>query len=226
MQARHKVYILHGWGNPKSIMHKVEKKVKKAGFEHENYAYPGLMVDLDSLGYLLYQDVKNEAFDSVSFVTHSMGGLVFRSMLKFSGMDADLPFIYRVVMIAPPNQGAAIADLFDPEKKLNKFLGPNVQRMQTDSGSFVNTIPYPYNIEIGIIIGCRGKDIGYNVFIEGDNDGLVKPEHTLLGNEQDTIVFKLDHLALIRRRKPRKEVVEFLKYGTFHYVKTEDRRRK
>ncbi len=215
LSASHKVYVIHGWANYKSIIREVHRDVRKAGYVTENYAYPALMVDLDSLGVQLYRDVKNDDFDSVSFVTHSMGGLVFRNMLKYSGQDPEFPIIYRVVMIAPPNQGADIADHFESKTSLQKILGPNVSKMETDSNSYANQLPVPINCEIGIIIGARGKEVGYNPLIEGDNDGLVKPEHTLLGNETDTITLKLDHLAVIKRRKSRKQVIQFLKNGKF-----------
>ncbi|MBN2778325.1 MAG: hypothetical protein JXR36_11815 [Bacteroidales bacterium] len=214
-QSQHKVYLLHGYANPKSIMRKIDKDLKKSGFNSENYAYPGLYEELDSLGKRLYEDVLSEDLDSVSFVTHSMGGLVVRSMLRYSGEDPTFPTIYRIVMIAPPNKGAAIADFFKSYDKLSKLLGPNVAKMQTDTNSFANQLPIPCNTQIGIIIGKRGKNKGYNILIEGDNDGLVKPEHTLLGNETDTISLKLDHLALIKRKKSRKRVLEFLNNGQF-----------
>lgn len=215
----HKVYIIHGWGNPKSIMNKIHKDVKKAGYASENYAYPGLMVELDSIGKLLYTDIKTQDFDSVSFVTHSMGALVFRNMLKYAGLDPDFPEIYRIVMISPPNQGADIADFFKDNEKWKDVLGPNVQKMETDSLSYANQLPVPIDCEIGVVIGKRGKRKGYNPWINGDNDGLIKPEHTLLGNEQDTITLKLNHGALTQRKKSRKRIMYFLKSGSFDKVK-------
>ncbi len=219
--SSHKVYIIHGWANAKSIMNKVCKSVRKSDFVYENYSYPALMVELDSLGSLLYRDVKIADYDSVSFVTHSMGALVLRNMLKYSGKDLDFPVIYRIVMITPPNQGADIADLFKSKRTYQKLLGPNVEKMETDSNSYANQLPVPINCEIGIIIGIRGKEIGYNPFIEGDNDGLISPEHTLLGNEKDTIKLKLDHLRVIKKRKARKQIIFFLNYGEFKHDNVE-----
>ncbi len=196
-------------------MKKVCRSVKRAGYTYENYAYPGLMVDLDSIGGQLYHDVKQDGFDTISFVTHSMGGLVLRNMLKYSGNDKDFPVVFRIVMITPPNQGADIADHFQSKESMHKILGPNVRKMQTDTNSYANQLPVPINCEIGIIIGARGKSKGYNLLINGDNDGLIKPEHTLLGNEDDTITLKLDHLAVIKRRKSRKQVIYFMRHGKF-----------
>lgn len=190
--------------------------IKDKGFECENYSYPGVGVNLDTLGKKLYQHVKEEGYDTVSFVTHSMGGLVFRSMLKYSGMDTTFPVIFRVVMVAPPNRGAALADYYREISMYHKLVLPNVEKMQTDSTSFVQSMVYPYNIELGIIIGRLTRYFGFNLFIPGDNDGLVKPEHTLLGNETDTITLKLDHFSLLESIETRRMVVYFLRYGTFH----------
>ena len=98
--ASHKIYILHGYASSKSIMNRIKKDLKKSGFLVENYDYPALYVDLDSLGKKLYLDVLEDNYDSVSFVTHSMGGLVVRNMVKYSAADLNFPKIYRIVMIA------------------------------------------------------------------------------------------------------------------------------
>ncbi|MDD4149333.1 MAG: hypothetical protein PHE33_04835 [Bacteroidales bacterium] len=213
--AQYKVFLLHGYANPKSIMRKIDKDLRKGGFNTENYAYSSIYRDLDTIGKNLYLDIIKQNLDSVSFVTHSMGGLVVRAMLKYSGTDDDFPFIYRIVMISPPNQGADIADFLKSYAILRPLLGPNVEKMETDSASYTNQLPIPCNIEIGIIIGKRGKKKGYNLLIEGDNDGLIKPENTLLGNEKDTISLELDHLSLIFRKKSRTKVIKFMKTGHF-----------
>ena len=214
--ATHKVFVLHGWANTKLIMTKVCKDLDRAGFDYINYHYPSFKEELDSLGKNLYLEVKKQKIDSVSFVTFSMGGLVFRNMLKYAYQDDDFPNIFRVVMIAPPNQGADIADFFKNSELFHKFLGPNVKPMETDSNSYVHTLPIPKNCNVGVIVGTRKNPHGFNPFIEGDNDGLIKPEHTLLGNETDVIIFKLNHLALVNRKKSRKMVVKFLQKGYFN----------
>ena len=213
--ASHKFYVIHGYANPKTVMEKINKTIKKEHFFTENYAYTSIVEDLDSLGLDLYQDIIKADVDTVSFVTHSMGALVFRSMLKYIVTDKKFPVIYRIVMIAPPNSGAEIADFFKSDKFTKMVLGPNVEHMRTDSSSYANELPVPYNMEIGIIIGIRGKDKGYNPFIQGDNDGLLTPERTFLGNEKDVVVLHLDHAAVTQKKSVLHLVVEFLKYGEF-----------
>jgi hypothetical protein len=136
-------------------------------------------------------------------------------MLQYSLKDNDFPLIYRIVMIAPPNNGAEMADFYASFKILKKLLGPNVEHMKTDSGSYARKLPIPSNSEVGVIIGIRGRKYGYNPFIDGDNDGLLSPEKTRLGIEKDIAVIKNEHTVLTQKKVVCKLVIEFLRSGTF-----------
>jgi hypothetical protein len=196
-------------------MKKLDASLVKEHYFTENFGYNSMVDDLDSIGKQLYTDIKHSGIDTVSFVTHSMGALVVRSMLQYSQKDDHFPLIFRIVMISPPNGGAEIADFFATLKILEKILGPNVEHMRTDSNSYANKLPIPYKSEVGIIIGMRGKKNGYNPFIQGDNDGYLTPQRTRLGIEKDIAVLKSDHTTLTLNRIVCKLVVEFMKSGKF-----------
>ena len=215
MHSNQKIFVLHGYGSPKFMMNKIDRELKKEQFITENYSYKSMSVDLDSLGNQLYQDVKRSKFDTVSFVTHSMGALVVRSMLKYSLSDKDFPKIHRIVMIAPPNSGAEIADFYASFEILKKLLGPNIEHMTTDSDSYARKLPIPYNTEVGIIVALRGKKFGYNPFIKGDNDGLLTPERTKLGIEKDVAYIKTSHNLATQKSIVSDLIIEFLKFGAF-----------
>jgi hypothetical protein len=136
-------------------------------------------------------------------------------MLKYSGTDLSFPKIFRIVMIAPPNRGADIADFFKNTKLIKKMLGPNVEKMTTDSTSYANQLPIPINTELGIIVGESKYKAGYNWFIGRKNDGLLIPERVFLGNEKDVAICNYSHLGVVKNKKPRKLVLEFLKHGNF-----------
>lgn len=210
-----KTYVIHGYASPMMVMRKIDKCLIKEHFVIENYGYKSMSEDLDSIGKQLYIKIIGSGVDTVSFVTHSMGALVVRSMLQYSLKDKNFPVIFRIVMIAPPNSGAEIADFYSSFEILKKLLGPNVRYMKTDSGSYANKLPKPYHSEVGIIVGIRGKKHGYNPFIRGDNDGLLTPQRTTLGIEKDIAFIKNEHAALTRKSVVSKLTVEFLKYGTF-----------
>lgn len=165
VSATHKVYVIHGYASPLAVVRKLNRYLIKENYNTELYQYKSMYSELDSIGKKLYFDIKNSNVDTVSFVTHSMGGLVVRSLFQYTSKDTSFPFIYRVIMIAPPNKGAEMADIFDSFKMLKKLLGPNVKNMRTDSLSYANKLPQPKG-NVGIIIGNRGKKKGYNPYIK------------------------------------------------------------
>lgn len=212
----HEVYLLHCYFCPAMVMDRIEKSCVKENFTTVNYHYKSISENLDTLGHELYREIKNSGIDSVSFVTHSMGALVVRSMLQYSQLDEKFPDIFRIVMIAPPNHGSEMADFGSTVELLPNFLGPNLELMKTDSNSYVNNLPVPYRSEVGLIIGSLGSEKqGYNPFIKGDNDGLVTPASAKMGIEKDFAVVKEFHGLLPQRKIVCKLVVEFLKTGAF-----------
>lgn len=214
--ASQRVYLVHGYGSPKFVLNKIARNLEKNGFQTINYGYPSITEDLGNLGHDLYLNLSRSGYDTVNFVTHSMGALVVRSMLRFVDESEKFPVIFRIVMIAPPNRGADIADLYVSKKLYKPFLGPNFKLMTTDSLSFANQLPVPKHSEVGIVVGIKGNERGYNHRIKGDNDGRIKPERTVLGNEKDKVVFHDEHTRLTQDSRVIKLVIEFLRKGSFH----------
>lgn len=213
--ASHKIFVIHGYSCPRMWMKKIDNSLKRGDFITENYGYKSMREDLDSIGKHLYQDIKKSGVDTVSFVTHSMGALVVRSMIQYSRSDKNFPLIYRIVMIAPPNTGAELADFLTSFRILKKLMGPNMQYMKTDSGCYACRLPIPYGSEVGLIVGMRGKKHGYNPFIRGDNDGTLTPGRAKLGIEKDFVGTKAGHIMIARKKIVCKLVLAFLKSGTF-----------
>lgn len=211
--ASHKVYVIHGFGGFALQMEKINHSLKIAGFQTENYSYHSFTKDLDSIGKDLYEKVRKENFDSVSFVTHSMGALVVRSMYQFIAKASDFPFIFRIVMVAPPNKGTEMADIFsNPTTEF--FLGPNVKHMKTDTFSLANRLPVP-DCETGIIAGVKGKKPWFNPFLKNDNDGNVSVNLTTLGNEKDFVLVNATHGWMTQQKKVISYIISFLKTGIF-----------
>jgi len=210
--ASHKIYLLHGYGSPKCWMNKINRSLQRENFDTHNFGYRGIIDHLDAIGLQLYNDIKKSDADSISFVTHSMGGLVVRSMLRYAEKDTDFPAIVKIVMITPPNKGAEIADML---ATLHFLLGPNILNMSTKPESYANKLPIPQNTQIGIIIGARGKKRGYNPFIKGDNDGLLTPEKARLDVESEIIYIRNDHFTMPLKKGVCRLVAEFLRTGRF-----------
>jgi hypothetical protein len=213
--ASHTVYLLHGFGSAPIFMSTIDRYLKKKDFTTVNYGYPSLTQDLTICADSLRLDIERRDIDTVSFVTHSMGALVLRSMLGRVQDDSLFPKAYRIVMIAPPNHGAELADFFAPFKALCYLLGPNIQHMKTDTGSLANHLPVPRNMEIGIIIGVKNAKQGFNPFIEGDNDGYITPHSAKLGTEKESVFVPAEHSMIIHNRKVLELINAFLTKGSF-----------
>jgi uncharacterized alpha/beta hydrolase family protein len=209
------VYLVHGYGSFPIAMSSIENDLKKEKFHTCNFGYNSISKDIDSCSKLLYLKIKSNPVDTVCFVTHSMGGLVVRGLLNYARADSAFPKIARIVMLAPPNHGAQIADFFSSTSVLKWVLGPNVEHMRTDSNSFASKLPVPQNSELGIILGARFDGTGYNPFIKGDNDGFLTAEKARLGTEKETITVPEAHIFMPQNRTIRKYIVHFLLYGNF-----------
>ena len=212
---KHKVFVIHGYGSPRFMMKKIHQSILHENFPAENYSYRSMKEDLDTLGKQLYSKIKESHCDAVSFVTHSMGALVVRSMYQYAMKDEHFPLIYRIVMIAPPNSGAELANFYSSFKIFRKLGGTNLEHMRTTPDSLASKLPIPVNSEIGIIAGISGRKRWYNIFIKEDNDGVLTPERTRLGVEKDFIVIKSEHNWLTQKEYVCKLTVEFLKFGCF-----------
>jgi hypothetical protein len=211
--ATHKVYVLHGFGGTKLQMDKIFQGLRKVGYSTENYTYHSFKEDLDSLGMDLCRKVSQEHFDTVSFVTHSMGGLVVRSMYQYKDKMTTFPFVFRIVMLAPPNKGSQIAEIpFGPVAK--KVLGPNLNHMKTYPDAYVHKLPVP-TAEVGIIAGARGRKPWYNPLLKEDNDGTVGLSSVYLGAERDVVIIHATHTTMPLRPSVVKLVLRFMKMGSF-----------
>lgn len=209
-----KVYLLHGYAGPGFEMEKIQKAVEKEGYITENYIYQSMVKDVEVVGKEVFEKVQKENYDTVCFVTHSMGALVVRAMYEQMDSLTVFPFIHRIVMIAPPNNGSPVADFFAQFTFLKFIVGPNVNNLTTNPVTGAGKYPIP-TCEVGLIAGSYGGKKGFNIFVEGDNDGVLIPEMTKLGIEKDVVFVRSWHVGLLFDKKVIKYVLSFLRKGKF-----------
>jgi triacylglycerol lipase len=217
LRATHKVYLLHGYSGTGLELKKIEKAIEKLGFPTTNFKYPSLTQEIDSAGKILYAKIKKERYDTVSFVTHSMGGLVVRSLFRYIEQGKNFPVVYRIVMIAPPNKGTRLADYYKQFGFIKMLAGPNINNLTTDS--LTGSIKYPIpESEVGLIVGTKGKKRRFTARLEGENDGVVLTKDTKMGIERDVYFTRSSHVGLLFSDKVKKNVVLFLKSGKFSFA--------
>jgi len=214
VHASFKVYLIHGYAGPGFEMRNIQMAVEKEGYTTEIYTYPSLVKDVEVVGKEVFEKIQKENYDTICFVTHSMGALVVRAMYEQIDSLTAFPFIHRIVMIAPPNNGSPVADFFAQFSFLKFIVGPNVNNLTTNAITGAGKYPIP-TCEVGLIAGSYGGKKGFNIFVKGDNDGVLIPEMTKLGIEKDVVFVKSWHVGLLFDKKVIKDVLSFLHEGKF-----------
>ncbi len=114
----------------------------------------------------------------LGIVSHSMGGLVARAYLARPGA-AQQSQHQRVVMLAPPNRGAALAASLRDVPGFRWLYGAAAEALLPDAAAKLATPPA--SARVLVLAGGRlHGDVGYSRWLAGNNDGLVCVEETAL----------------------------------------------
>jgi len=194
---RELVVLVHGMGRSAFSMRPLEDALEAEGFEVVRFGYSSLCCTIPELGERLREAVVERAGEgrAVHFVGHSLGNILVRWALTRD----TIPFrVGRVVMLAPPNQGAASADKF---AGVAGWLLRPLAELTTDSLATVRTLPEVRGVEIGII---AARD-----------DHTVRFTETHLPEESAHIVVDGGHTFIMRRQAVHARTIEFLRTGRF-----------
>jgi len=203
----HLVLLIHGLGRHAGIMDKPKLALRKAGFAAHSLNYATLLEGVDDHATHFTHLLENlKGIKRVSFVTHSLGGLVAREILsrntRWNDVVAD-----RIVMMGTPNQGAQIAEFLSRMKSYKFITGQSGQDVRPDQK--LATLPEP-TIPTLIIAGGIGNDIGFNPLLKGDNDGVVTIEETRLNGEHQFKQVKVIHTTIMDHEESIKTMLEFI----------------
>ncbi len=192
------VVIAHGMGRSPFSMWGLKKALEAEGYEVYNYGYSSYCCSIGEIG----DDLRGELakrigpqHTRVHFVGHSLGNIVIRYVLT---RDTVPPRVGRVVMLAPPNQGAHAASTFAPYA--GWLLKPVIE-LRSDSTATVRKLPRVHGVEIGVI---AARD-----------DRTVKLPETHLDEETDHIVVGGGHSFIMQREDVKQFTVVFLRTGRF-----------
>lgn len=173
--AAHLVVLLHGLGRTRRSLQRLDAALHDAGFTTVRLDYPSTRGSIEEHAATVADLLDHlPAPGKLSFVSHSLGNLVVRRLLAY-----DRPWrntIDRIVMIAPPNQGASLASSLDKGGVLRAVLGPSFGQI---ADGFAVTLPLP-RVPVAIFAGDAAGVPG---------DGLLNVEETRLpGAEQHHVV--------------------------------------
>jgi hypothetical protein len=191
--ADHLVVLLHGLGRTRRSLARLDRGLVEAGFTTARLDYPSTRRPIQEHAATVAELLDHLPTPrKLSFASHSLGGLVVRQLLSYD--SAWRSSVERIVMVAPPNQGASLAASLDKGSVMRGILGPSYGQI---ARGFATTLPVP-DVPVAIFAG----DVAGVPGVPGD--GLVSVEETRLdGASEHHIVpaihtFLMNHPAVIR----------------------------
>ena len=188
--ADHLVILLHGLGRTRRSLARLDRGLVEAGFTTARLDYPSTRKPIQEHAVTVAELLDHLPTPrKLSFASHSLGGLIVRQLLNYD--SAWRASIERIVMVAPPNQGASLAASLDKGNVMRGILGPSFGQI---AEGFATTLPVP-EVPVAIFAGDVAGVPG---------DGLVSVEETRLeGSSEHHIVpaihtFLMNHPAVIR----------------------------
>lgn len=209
------VVLLHGLGRSKASLAKLRDDCAKAGYTTVDITYPSTRGSLQDHAAQVGRVLERlDGVTHVSFVTHSLGGLVARTLLaqNASAWRQKLT-VDRVVMIAPPSRGSWLADQLADQLWFQPLLGAAATGATSQQAS---DLPCP-SCDFAVIAGGTGTTLGKNLLIPGDNDGLLRVETTRLPGGAFLKV-NARHRTISAQPAVRTAVLRFLRTGKFEVV--------
>jgi len=206
------VVLLHGLGRSKDSFGTLEEALEGEGYEVAAIAYPSTRRSVREHAEAIATVLgRLEGARSVSFVTHSLGGIVVRDLLSLDRPWKQGLRVERVVMMAPPSRGSAIAEALKNWLPY-RFATGEVGQELTPEG--VARLPLPA-CELGIIAGNWRHAKTLNPFLQGDSDGVVTVEEARLPGAADFLVVDAPHTFILENPASIEATLRFLRTGRF-----------
>jgi pimeloyl-ACP methyl ester carboxylesterase len=207
--SRHAVFLLHGIGRSKETFGKMSEVLSDHGYTVVAVNYPSTRRPLEAHADQLAGLLEGlEDADTVSFVTHSMGGIVLRAYLGSDNVWPENLEMGRTVMLGPPNKGSTLAALLK-SMPFDLVYGESGEVLaNTDLSQF----PTP-KMPFAVIAGGLGDGAGYNPLIDGDDDGIVTVSEAHLDGVTDFKVIDQLHSFLAGDERAIASTLAFLQGG-------------
>lgn len=207
------VVLIHGLFRTDKSMANLDHYLQNHGYNVINIDYQSTRYPIETLVKQINKHLVSNKVNTakkVHFVTHSLGGIVTRLLLK----EYPMTNLGRVVMLSPPNRGSELIDTFKEVNYLKEIAGPAAISLGTMADSLPNRLG-PVDYELGIITGNWSFNPIYSAIIPGDDDGKVSVERAKIKGMKDFLVLPYSHTFIMNKPRVQKEVLNFLLHGAF-----------
>lgn len=207
---RRVVVLQHGLWRTEASMNWLERTLAEHGYEVWNPGYPSLRGTVEEHAARLaavVEQIHARPVDELSFVGHSMGGLVIEEYLR----RPDARPVQWCVYLAVPHRGAMLADLRKNWFVFRLVMGDRAA-MQLSPGDPLHEKVIPRQDRAGVLIGDKGDG---NASIPGRDDGTVAVDEARLPFARDTRLVPFGHTRITLEPEVAYDVLHFLRYGAF-----------
>jgi pimeloyl-ACP methyl ester carboxylesterase len=194
--TRELVVLAHGMIRTPASMWWLARMLRAEGYRVLNWGYSSYTRAVPELSARLARDTAAAlgAAPKVHFVGHSLGTVLIRWVLAHEPP----PRVGRVVLLAPPNRGAARADAAAPY--FGWLLPPLADLCSAPDAATVR-LRAPAEVEVGIIAGAA--------------DRTVAVAETRLDGARGHVLVPSGHTFIMLRRDVHRLVQAFLRSGSF-----------
>ena len=211
------VVVLHGLGRTRSSMENLCSYLRRhSDFEVLAMGYASTREGISDHAAALAKVIQHlEGVQRIHLVAHSMGNIVIRRYLARSAADGHVDArLGRIVMLAPPNNGARIASRLRENKLFQLVMGASGTELGQSPEEFERELAIP-SCQFGIIAGGTGDDGGYSPLLDGDDDLLVTVAETRLPGASDFVLVHGLHTLLLEQSTVHEYTLRFLQQGYF-----------
>lgn len=211
--ATESVILLHGLARSAHSMDKIAQRLTDEGYRVLNIDYPSRAYSIEELAEQTITDALSHCEGlPVSFVTHSMGGILVRQFLHNHSIEN----LNKVVMLGPPNKGTEIVDKLSHLPGFSFVNGEAGMQLGTGALSLPNQLGKA-NFDVGIIAGTQSINLILSSLIPDTDDGKVSVESTKVDGMNDHIEMPTTHVFMMRNEAVIEQVIHYLKQGKFNH---------
>ncbi|VFQ44998.1 esterase/lipase family protein [Desulfoluna butyratoxydans] len=208
------VVLLHGLARSASSMKKMEKALQAAGYPTLNIDYPSTDYPVEVLCRdhvaPMVNTFSQTTGGSIAFVTHSMGGIVLRYLVK----EGLIKPPHRAVMLSPPNQGSEVVDKLGRLRLFKLINGPAGNQLGTGLDQLPATLG-PVTFPVGVLTGTRTINFILSALIPGPDDGKVAVDKAPVSGMADFLAIPATHPFIMKNKTAIHETLRFLETGHF-----------